>query len=198
MNYMPEDSYHAPGQSPYTDQNPYSGMNGGPGSVHSSRVSLHSNSSNRPRQVMCQPFKLPPPPALTHTHTHRYQNPYSGMNSRPGSVHSSRVSLHSNSSNSPRQVMYHSFKLNAPPHFSTNRNPYSVNYTTLKKKNLTYLFDHAQCLLGGKRWPRGSDSDTRARRPVSNSINLCCVLEKGTWKSPKVLLEYPVSMGGWW
>ena len=51
MNYMPEDSYHHPGQSPYTDQNPYSGMNGGPGSVHSSRISLHSNSSNRPRQV---------------------------------------------------------------------------------------------------------------------------------------------------
>ena len=51
MNYMPEDSYHHQGQSPYADQNPYSGMNGGPGSVHSSRVSLHSNSSNRPRQV---------------------------------------------------------------------------------------------------------------------------------------------------
>ena len=51
MNYMPEDSYHHPGQGPYADQNPYSGMNGGPGSVHSSRISLHSNSSNRPRQV---------------------------------------------------------------------------------------------------------------------------------------------------
>ena len=52
MNYMPEDSYHSPGHASYGEPNPYGGMNGGPGSVHSSRVSLHSNSSNRPRQVM--------------------------------------------------------------------------------------------------------------------------------------------------
>ena len=99
---MPEESYHSPGHDPYGEHNPYSGMNGGPGSIHSSKVSLHSNSSNRPRQVGTRLV-----PRLVNSPGHDpygEHNPYSGMNGGPGSIHSSKVSLHSNSSNRPRQV----------------------------------------------------------------------------------------------